>query len=116
MASKEPPLAGGQHFGTQKLSHFLFRTLDGIADLVSKPPMKAPKSVAHVMSTPELILLLLQEFDNSEDFNHAALVCKIWTPLALDTKWKIIEVRLTRLLGTLGRHAKMVGKEWDDVS
>lgn len=119
MIFREVPLAGGECLGARRLCQSLFHTLEAVVAIgmtakpLSKPP---PKSVTHVLSTPELVILILQDFERSEDLNHAALVCRRWSALALDMKWRVIEVRLTRLLDTLGRHTEVVGRDWLEVS
>lgn len=49
---------------------------------------------------PELVLQIFESLDEKELFS-AALICKEWTWMALDTRWRCRAVPLTRLLSKL---------------
>ncbi|KAG8985891.1 hypothetical protein FRB94_004910 [Tulasnella sp. JGI-2019a] len=49
------------------------------------------------MLSTEIRLQILKELD-SNDLLGTALVCKLWSGLAIDTMWKNLPIRLTHLI------------------
>lgn len=74
-----------------------------------------PGTFLRLLSTPGILLHIFEEL-GPKDLLRSALVCKNWTELAIDTKWRISPVRLSRLLSRLGHLEDTKERGWHEVS
>ncbi|KAG9028000.1 hypothetical protein FRB95_007006 [Tulasnella sp. JGI-2019a] len=52
------------------------------------------------LKTPEILLSVFQRLEVN-DLNELAQVCKIWSPIAIDIKWRTSRIQLSRVLARL---------------
>lgn len=68
--------------------------------LVSRSRSTKLKMASRAFAVPEVQLEIFKRLD-AGDLGRSARVCKAWTSLALDTKWRTCQIRLSRLLSRL---------------
>lgn len=64
----------------------------------------SPKSTSLevFLATPELILHVLEDIPSGSALSRLARVCKTWSPLVIDVKWRTTLIHLKRLFDILG--------------